>query len=30
MTITQIGAGEFVPESGSGHATGLEPTCVYP
>ena len=30
MTITRIGAGEVVPGSGRGHATGLEPTCVYP
>jgi len=30
MTITQIGAGEVVLESGRGNATGLEPTCVYP
>ena len=30
MTITQIGAGEVVLESGSGHATDLEPTYVYP
>jgi hypothetical protein len=30
MTITQIGAGEFVLESGSGHAIDLELTYVYP
>jgi hypothetical protein len=30
MTITQTGAGEVVLESGSGHATDLEPTYVYP
>ena len=30
MTITQIGAGEFVLESGCGHAIDLEPTYVYP
>ncbi|HEY2763697.1 MAG TPA: hypothetical protein VGJ13_06745 [Pseudonocardiaceae bacterium] len=30
MTITQIGTGEFVLESGSGHAIDLEPTYGYP
>ena len=30
MTITRIGAGEVVLEPGRGHATDLEPTCVYP
>ena len=30
MTITQIGAGEFVLEPGRGHAIDLEPTDVYP
>jgi hypothetical protein len=30
MTITQIGTGEFVLESGCGHAIDLEPTYVYP
>ena len=31
MTITQIGAGDFVLEPGRGHAIDLEPTTyVYP
>jgi hypothetical protein len=30
MTITPIGAGEFVPGSGSGHGIDLEPADVYP
>jgi hypothetical protein len=30
MTITRIGAGEFVLEPGRGHAIDPEPTSVYP
>ena len=30
MTITPIGAGEFVLDSGRGHGIDLEPTDVYP
>jgi hypothetical protein len=30
MTITRIGAGEFVLESGNAHAIDPEPTSVYP
>jgi hypothetical protein len=30
MTITRIGAGELVLETGRGHAIDPEPTSVYP
>jgi hypothetical protein len=30
MTITPIGAGQFVVEPGRGHAIDLEPADVYP